>query len=351
MRISPIACAALLSTAAAQQAEFVGPAKYLNGARAAVTHTIDDSTRFVPAAIDAMDKYGIKATIYVSTKREPISQLWPRLQQAIDNGHEIGSHSRTHQCKWPDDEQFCSAAYSESEIRGSRDDILANTRQPYVWSWCYPCGNCASQKPIQDRLAAAGYLVARNYPDEAKGGCLVPDLQTWATEPLNAAFTQSVQKKGGIAPAGRTDVPELNAKFDEVFGNGGIYHFLSHPQWLDYGPDAFYEQHMKHIGGREEIWYVPLGPLYAYQTLTKSVTVTGKGRRFRIATALDPKIYNGSVTLEFKIAARRVHPRFNGAPLPLREPAPLDRWTGAYYRTAAGRVFVTVPPNGTLEFR
>ena len=86
---------------------FTGAMRYPNGARAAVTHTIDDSTKFVPATIDAMDKYGIKSTIFVSTARNPIGELWPRLRQAIDNGHEIGSHSRTHQCKWPDTREFC----------------------------------------------------------------------------------------------------------------------------------------------------------------------------------------------------------------------------------------------------
>src|SRR5713101_3085007 len=70
---------------------FLGKSKYLNGAQAVVTHTIDDSTKFIATSLDAMDKHGIKATVFVSTERGPIAQLWPRLQQAIGNGHEIGS--------------------------------------------------------------------------------------------------------------------------------------------------------------------------------------------------------------------------------------------------------------------
>src|SRR5579863_2255572 len=35
---------------------FLGMSKYLNHARAVVTHTIDDSTRYVPRCLDAIDK-------------------------------------------------------------------------------------------------------------------------------------------------------------------------------------------------------------------------------------------------------------------------------------------------------
>src|SRR5438309_5694100 len=99
-------------------------------------------------------------------------------------------------CKRPDTEAFCSAAYDDYEVTGSRDDILRLTQQPYVWSWCYPCGHCANHEFIQKQLAAAGYIVARNYPDEQHDGHIRPDLQTWDSNPMNAAYTQVVQKRG-----------------------------------------------------------------------------------------------------------------------------------------------------------
>src|SRR3989442_2396667 len=49
---------------------YVGKARYLNNARAVVMHTIDDSTAFVPSCLDAMRKYGINATVFVSTNAE-----------------------------------------------------------------------------------------------------------------------------------------------------------------------------------------------------------------------------------------------------------------------------------------
>src|SRR6266478_4433359 len=73
MRLS-LALLFLLGAAAGADSgaiRLVGKTKYLNNARAIVAHTIDDSTKYVTNCIDAMDKYGIKATIFVSTEQDP----------------------------------------------------------------------------------------------------------------------------------------------------------------------------------------------------------------------------------------------------------------------------------------
>lgn len=330
---------------------FLGLSKYLNGAQAVVTHTIDDSTRYVPRAIEAMDKYGIKATIFVSTERRPIADLWPVLRRAVENGHEIGSHSRTHPCLWPPTLRFCFFSYSDWELAGSRDDILRETSQPHVWAFAYPCGLCSGHDFIHRKVERAGYLVARNYPNEAEGGHMVPNQQGWDTDLYNATYTQVVQKKGGIAPAGRTDVAEVNRKFDEVYKNGGIYNFLSHPQWLDYGPEGFYEQHLKYLGGRPDVWYVPMGPLYAYQREIERTRVKRLGsERFEVTDDLPAKQYPASVTLQFS-ASGDWAVEADGRPLPERGPGPTDRWDGEYYRTVGNSIILTIRPPVTLQFR
>lgn len=336
---------------------YVGKTRYLNNARAVVTHTIDDTTKYVVDCLDTMDKYGIKSTVFVSTQKPGMSRLWPRLRQAIADGHEIGSHSRRHQCQWPDTFFFCFRAYTDYEIIGSRDDILANTRQPHVWSWCYPCGNCSRLEFVHRKLARAGYLVARNYPGEKEGKHLVPNLQTYAPNPYDASYTQAVQKKGGIAPAGRTEVSELNSKFDEVYEHGGIYHFLSHPQWLDYGPEAFYERHLTYIGRRADIWYVPLGPLHTYRTMAEKSEVRrlpsqDGAERFAVYNRLDPKIFGGSITLEFSVPHdTRTQVLSHGKPLVEQAEALTDRWDTEYVRREDGLLFVTIHPNTILELR
>lgn len=358
---------ALLTCATAAEIEFIGKTKYLNNARAVVSHSIDDSTKFVPPCLDALDKYGVKTTIFISTEADPppeerfftqlqIKPLWPRLRQAIDNGHEIGSHSRTHPCGRPPNETFCSEAYTDAEVVGSRDEILKQTRQPHVWTWCYPCGHCADYDFIQRKIAAAGYLVARNYPNEARDGHIMPDLQTWDANPFNAGYTQVVQKRGGAARSEQLDVAALNAKFDQIYQSGGIYNFMSHPQWLDYGPDGFFERHLAHIGGRADVWYVPMGPLYAYRTIhertgVRSIRAGATKARFEVSNNLDRKIYNGSVTLEFR-ASPGAKIFSSGRPLTERTKAQVtDRWNQEYFRRDGERLFVTVLSNTTLEFQ
>jgi peptidoglycan/xylan/chitin deacetylase (PgdA/CDA1 family) len=344
---------------------YVGKTKYLNNAHAVVTHSIDDSTKDVTRCIDAMDKYGIKATLFVSTEQDPapedrfftqlqVRELWPRLRQAVAEGHEIGSHSRQHPCKRPDTEAWCSASYSDYEVTGSRDDILRLTGQPYVWSWCYPCGHCANYEFIQKKLAAAGYIVARNYPDEVHDGHIRPDLQTWDSNPMNAGYTQVVQKRGGAARSEVIDVASLDAKFDQVYQRGGIYNFMSHPQWLDYGADGFYERHLAHISRRRDVWYVPMGPLYAYRTIHDKTEVrplgaAGAKARFEVANSLDSGIYSGSITLDF-VSPAGAAILSNGKKLP-EQTSVTDRWDQEYFRRDGEHVYVTVRSKTVLEFR
>jgi peptidoglycan/xylan/chitin deacetylase (PgdA/CDA1 family) len=323
--------------------------------RAVVTHTVDDSSELLPNAIDAMDRHGIKTTIFVSTEVPPISNLWTRLQAAIENGHEIGSHSRSHACRWPDSFSFCFRAYTDYEVIGSRDDILRHTTQPYVWSWAYPCGNCDTSEFIHRKLARAGYLVARNYPNEMEDGQLLPNLQTYDADPYDATYTQVVQKKGGIARNGRTEIAAVNAKFDEVYAHGGIYNFMSHPDLLDYGPDQFYEQHLTYVGGHADIWYVPMGPLYAYHMVQQKTKVAALDpqqarARFAVYHNLNPAIFQNSVTLQFS-ATSFSQIRSGGKLLAERATGLTDRWNEEYYRREGETVYLTVRPNTVVEFR
>jgi hypothetical protein len=218
-----------------------------------------------------------------------------------------------------------------------------------VWSWCYPCGHCANYEFIQKKLAAAGYIVARNYPDEIHDGHIRPDLQTWDSNPMNAGYTQVVQKRGGAARSEVIDVASLDAKFDEIYQRGGIYNFMSHPQWLDYGADGFYERHLAHISRRRDIWYVPMGPLYAYRTIHDRTEVRPTKAGFEITNGLDSKIYSGSITLDF-LAPAGTAILSNGKRL-AEQTGATDRWDQEYFRQDGEHVYVTVRSKAVLEFR
>ena len=331
----------------------VGLTNYLNDARAVVTHTADDSSPRVPDTIAVLDRYGIKATFFISTTVWAAEELWPVLARAVNNGHEVGSHTRTHPCQFPPDRWFCILAYSNDELIGSRDDILAQVDQPHVWSFAYPCGHCSEYAFVRDKLRHAGYLLARIYPDEEIGGQLAPDMNTWDRRPYRALYTQAVQKKGGVSPEGRTDLTAINGKFDEVYEAGGIYHFLTHPSWLDYEPDSFYELHLRHIARRDDVWYLPTGPLYAYRTVVEHTRVHPlDDARFAVTHDLLPRVFPNSVTIEFDTGGREVAAvRTGRGDLALRSAGPTYGWDDEFYRLDGGRLLVTLRPNTVLEIR
>ena len=141
-----------------------------------------------------------------------------------------------------------------------------------------------------------------------------------------------------------------------MYENGGIYHFVSHPQWLDYGPDHFYEQHLAHLSGRTDIWYVPLGPLYAFQVLTENTVVSRivshpANERFVVYSSLDATIYTQSITLKFSVAGGKgLQVLTNGCPLFERGPEQLtNRWSLEYFRRQGEFAFITLHPNTILE--
>ena len=67
------------------------------GIRCAVSLAFDDARLTqVDKGIPLLNKYGIKATFYVSP--EQLLQRADDWKQAVANGHEIGNHTMTHPC-------------------------------------------------------------------------------------------------------------------------------------------------------------------------------------------------------------------------------------------------------------
>jgi hypothetical protein len=105
---------------------------------------------------------------------------------------------------------------------------------------------------------------------------------------------------------------------------------------------------MAHIAKRADVWYVPMGPLYAYRALRDATMVRKLSRsRFAVSNPLDLKIYNGSVTLLFD-SPRVKRVIASGAPL-LEFSGIADRWETQYYRRDGRLLYITVKPNTTLE--
>ena len=98
-----------------------------------------------------------------------------------------------------------------------------------------------------------------------------------------------------------------------------------------------------------------MGPVYAFHTIVerteiKPLSKGGAKARFAVSNALDRKIYNGSLTLEFTAPAS-VSVLSNGKKLAEPTKAVTDRWNEEYVRREGDKLYVTVLSNTTLEFR
>ena len=120
------------------------PFPWPEGKRAALSLTFDDAR---PTQLDhglpILDRYGIKATFYVSVG--PLKSRLGEWRAALENGHEIGNHTLTHPCSG----NFAFSRHNaledytldrmEAEIAGADGEIEEMTGvRPSTFA--YPCG-------------------------------------------------------------------------------------------------------------------------------------------------------------------------------------------------------------------
>ncbi len=118
--------------------------KWPEGKKMAISLTFDDARLTqVDKGIPLLDKYGVKATFYISP-----SSLMKRLNEwklAVGNGHEIGNHSVLHPCSgnFPFTRNHALEDYSlirmDQEL-DSASSIIKNVIGVHPVSFAYPCG-------------------------------------------------------------------------------------------------------------------------------------------------------------------------------------------------------------------
>jgi peptidoglycan/xylan/chitin deacetylase (PgdA/CDA1 family) len=189
------------------------------GKRAAISLTFDDARQSqVTQGIPLLNKYGTKATFYVSISNlEGQLDAWKR---AAMNGHEIGNHTLKHPC---------SGNFSFSHDKALEDYTLDKMRQELVEanniiesrlgvrpvSFAYPCGqkfvgrgqNLKSYVP----LVAKEFLTGRGWMDE------------WANDPAfcDMANLMAMELDG-------KDFEQVKQLIDRTLANGGWLIFCGH---------------------------------------------------------------------------------------------------------------------------
>jgi hypothetical protein len=193
--------------------------KWPQGKHGAVSITFDDA-RFsqIDTGIPLLDKYGVKATFYVS-----ISSMEKRLdewEEAAASGHEIGNHSLKHPCSGNFTFAYEKALENytldmmkyELEESNRIIELLLGVRPV---SFAYPCGqkyvgrgrNLKSYIP----LVAENFLTGRGWMDE------------WSNDP---AFCDMAQLMG-VELDGKS-FEQVRQWIDKTTSNGGWLIFCGH---------------------------------------------------------------------------------------------------------------------------
>jgi len=185
-------------------------------------------------------------------------------QEVINDGYiEIAAHSRSHPSAAPYGEKLVS------EISGNKQDLVDYFNMPdlfrksgkeYVYTWIAPNGY--RDDVIDSLLAEEYFLLNRLYSGSFNG------ISEWKNDLKFFAPFGMTGEMGNTswASTATTDTVELKNRFDNAYATEGVYHFMMHPQSIDWN-ERYGHQHLEYISGRDDVWYVALGHLYLYELL------------------------------------------------------------------------------------
>lgn len=145
------------------------------GKKMAISLTFDDARLSqIDTGIPLLDKYGVKATFYIS----PGSMLQRRegWKKAVLNGHDIGNHSVYHPCSgnfaWSRNKAL--EEYTPDKMRSELDSankIITEVLGKTPVSFAYPCGQSFTGRSISTRsyvpLIASMFESGRGWLNEA----------------------------------------------------------------------------------------------------------------------------------------------------------------------------------------
>lgn len=291
-------------------ATFVGMAKFYDGRKTAFTLSndnwgcnpwahpgapwrgpTDDASDNYQASLHVCRGFGLPVTMAINTRMAGGEAMWRTMQEELDRGDaswEPAVHGWTHP---RDPAEYAIHGY-EREILGCRSDILGRLRNiPYgqrIYTHILTYGH-ADEGIL--RTDAGQFLFVRgfNWLDNPTSTDFAPWNPKWrfyGVGGLNTVGYDRILERR--EPKGRfnaDDVAELNAAFDKLHRQGGIFYALWHPDrfqnsvlydprpGLDGRQGSALMQHLTHVARRKDVWYVANGWLYSYHCVTENVRV------------------------------------------------------------------------------
>ena len=144
----------------------------------AISLTFDDARLTqIDKGIPLLDKYGVKATFYLSP--DNMKQRLEGWKKAVSKGHDIGNHSLLHPCTvnygWPQEAQLENYTLQRMRIElDSASSVIKSLLGIQTVSFAYPCGqtfvgkgvNLKSYIPLVATIFETGRLWLSEGPND-----------------------------------------------------------------------------------------------------------------------------------------------------------------------------------------
>jgi peptidoglycan/xylan/chitin deacetylase (PgdA/CDA1 family) len=173
--------------------------RWPQGKRVAVSFSFDDARLSqIDVGTPLLDKYGVKATFYVSPRS--VEKRLDGWKKAVASGHEIGNHSLTHPCtvNFGFSQQNALENYTIPMMEAQLDDANAEIQRMLgvkPVTFAYPCGQkfIGRGAGVQSYvpLVAKRFLAGRGFRDEMSNVPAACDLaQVLGTDSDGLTFEQ-----------------------------------------------------------------------------------------------------------------------------------------------------------------
>jgi endo-1,4-beta-D-glucanase Y len=248
---------------------------------AAVTYTFDDNTsNQIPVAIPLLNTYGFKSTIFAVT--QSMSPNWANMKTAANAGHEIGSHTVTHN-------NLNGAAISaqDTELKNSQATINSNITTQKCYTVAYPNCNIGDVSTIQKY-----YIAGRTC-----SGQIIP------SSPTDFYNLSSII----CGNTGVNTANDMNTRVNSAKTSGGWCVFLIHGIDGDggYSPlaSSVLSSHLSYVNtNTADYWVGTFGNVAKYIKERNAMsiaetTVTADSLRMTPTDNLDNTIYDAAITI------------------------------------------------------
>lgn len=328
-----------------------------DGATAACSLTCDDgASTQIPNLLPLLNTYGFKATFFlyktVLDKYGPAVTTWLPLYQG---GHEIGSHSMTHNSMTLMDE-----ATARYEAGDSKTWLMTSLGLPDVYSFATPFSN-GKTAPFQPLSILPDYYLgsrgASYVPSDPAGEGITPLLGSdyyalpqfgWVMEPsANPAYNPAYPWL-----LGRSTAADGNAWIDRAIAKRGWAIELIHGVHLvdpvvtstTYSTNkAVYNEHLAYLKARHDagdLWVAPMGEVLRYDRERKASSIMQSdpsGSQFTVTLATANPFFRSfepvPVTISFAIPSG-----WSGLTLS-------DSGTSIPVKIRGGRAYADILPN------